>query len=855
MIESSSFLCPMDGIFLGIENLPDPTFAEGLLGPGFAINPFHGEVIAPFDGTIIQIHPSHHALTLQHKNGLEFLLHLGIDTVKLKGAGFSLHCQEKQVVKKGDRLITWDLDYCGLHAKSLLSAFIFLKNSSLVEIDKELKFQIVRRGQTLGQMTSEGKILGHTLSPNHGSASNERGIPLTSGLRSQEFTFDLPQGMHARPAAKILQFAKNLNGEYYLAKGDLQAPLTSVTLLLSLNIQASDKVSIWSPQKNSSEFERVFHFLKNLREDNLPLERQKEPAAEKISETAKNVLTALSASSGMARGLLANLKHVRYDIPEHKESAELELNHWTSCLVSARKELNHLVQISEPKSSEIFSAHLALLDDSHLLQQVKLQIQNGNSAARAWKNVFESSAQELSISKNHFLAERAADLRDLGDRLLRLLLKLESHPELQLSGKILYSEEITPSQVILFSQSQVAGLISSKGGTSGHAAILARSLQIPFLVNLHLDETLLAQANTEVLLNAYEGSLTIQPNAKQILSFEEFKSQKEKQQQSYRASKELPAVTRDGQRIEIAANLGSIQDSLRLKDSGADGIGLLRTEFIFLEQESPPSVEIQKNIFQNLADSLPNKNFVVRTLDIGGDKSLPYLNLAREENPFLGIRGIRLSLKFPELFENQLRALARTKHSGKLSIMFPMVTELSEFLTAKDKALEIFRAEGNQQDVDFGIMIEVPSSALLAESFAPHVDFFSIGTNDLSQYTLAMDRGHHELASTLDSAHPSVLKLIAMTAVAGQKYKKWVGVCGNFASDPLAIPLLLGLGVDELSVSLSSVAEVKALIRNVHLSDCQKLSQLCLAQSNAREVRALMQNFQIQNQPPKENSL
>ncbi len=849
MNQSLAFLCPIEGILLEIKNIPDPTFAEGLLGPGFAINPFHGKVVAPFDSCVVQIHPSHHALTLQHESGIELLIHLGIDTVQLKGRGFHLHCKEKQKVRAGDPLITWDLDLCGMAAKSLISAFVFLKNESFVEMNRSLFSQVVQSGHSIGQIKTELQSSNSTTEPTQNA----------EGRMSASFALNLPQGMHARPAARITQFAKQLRDEFYLVKGSEKAALSSVTRLLSLNIQAQDAVTLWTANKKTPEFEKTLSFLKTLQETELNIAHPPPPQIknEQISYP-ENVLVGLCASPGMARGYFQKWEVEHMAIPQDNEGSEKEKAKWQEALTKGRAQLRQLTQSSDRKSQEIFSAHLELLDDPHILNLVQSLIQKGESAAQAWKNAFETFAAELSQSKNHFLAERATDLRDLGLRVLSVLLNKETSQEVNLKGKILFADEITPSQVLQFSQAGVTGLFSSRGGVSGHAAILARSLQIPFLVNVNLanhdlNHNLLT--TTELLINGFEGTLTFRPSLEQITTFEKAQLQRETNQRSFYAAKDLPAVTKDGRNIEVAANMGSAEDATLLGQSGADGIGLLRTEFIFIEQDVPPSVEVQKTIYQTLAASIPQKNFVVRTLDIGGDKHLSYLDLPKEENPFLGVRGIRLSLKHSELFETQLRALAKTTHSGKLSIMFPMVTEVSEFLIAKEKALQIFRSEKSQQAVDFGIMIEVPSAALTAEAFAPHVDFFSIGTNDLSQYTLAMDRGNHELAQSLDAAHPAVLRLIAMTVQSGQKFKKWVGVCGNFASDTAAVPLLIGLGVDELSVSLPSVPEVKALVRCLDLSECQRLANKCLNLPSATEVRKLLRTFQSQQSQTQEIQL
>jgi multiphosphoryl transfer protein len=380
------------------------------------------------------------------------------------------------------------------------------------------------------------------------------------------------------------------------------------------------------------------------------------------------------------------------------------------------------------------------------------------------------------------------------------------------------------------------------GGPTSHIAILARALGLPAIVGVN--ESMLALTeSTLVILDANEGTLTPNPDQDALARCEA--AQKELLDRRRRAQEqaELPAVTTDGRQVDVTANAGSHVDSIEAMKQSADGIGLLRTEFLFMDRASAPSEEEQFDVYRSIAETMKSRPVIVRTLDIGGDKPLAYIHLKPEANPFLGERGIRLCLNHPELFKQQLRAILRASSHGQLQIMFPMISDIAELREAKALVEEERKALG-AQPVKVGIMIEVPSAALLADKFAPEVDFFSIGTNDLTQYTLAIDRGHSGLAAKHDGLHPAVLRLIAKTAEAAHKHGKRVDVCGELGSDPLAIPVLIGLGVDELSVSIPAVPTVKAQVRTLALAHLQVLAEQALDCSTAAEVRELARNDQ-----------
>jgi multiphosphoryl transfer protein len=400
------------------------------------------------------------------------------------------------------------------------------------------------------------------------------------------------------------------------------------------------------------------------------------------------------------------------------------------------------------------------------------------------------------------------------------------------------ARELSPSDTAGFDPQRVLGFAIVNGGPTSHVAILARALGLPAVVGV--DESVLKLAeNARVILNGNDGSLTVDPSDTVLKQAAEMQNRWLELRRLAKERSGEPAVTQDGHHVDVTANAGSAADAVQALKMGADGIGLLRTEFLFLERSTAPSEDEQFGVYHAIAQTMKTLPVIVRTLDIGGDKPLPYIQLKPEMNPFLGERGIRLCLNRPELFKQQLRAILRAAPAGNLKIMFPMVGDVSELRQARALIEEICR-ELNLPRVQIGIMVEIPSAALLAETIAPEIDFFSIGTNDLTQYTLAVDRGNAALAAKHDGMHPAVLRLIALTINAAHKYGKRADLCGELGSDAAAVPVLVGLGMDELSVSIPAVPTVKAQVRTLNLADVQPLAQKALLCATAQEVRALV---------------
>jgi multiphosphoryl transfer protein len=408
-------------------------------------------------------------------------------------------------------------------------------------------------------------------------------------------------------------------------------------------------------------------------------------------------------------------------------------------------------------------------------------------------------------------------------------------------GTILAAEELAPSDTAALDPAKVIGFCTTTGGATSHVAILARSLGIPAVCGI--EESALSIADgTLVVLDGSQGILRAHPSEAQVAEARDTMTQIAARREADKILAIKPAVTLDGHLIKVMANIRNLEDAREALKLGGDGVGLLRSEFLFHERSAAPTCEEQAAEYAAVAQALgPDRELVIRTLDVGGDKPLAYLPLPREDNPFLGMRGIRVSLERPDMLRIQLRAMLAAADAVQLHIMFPMIATIDELRAAKTILAEESAATGKQAKV--GVMIEVPSAAIMAEVFAREADFFSVGTNDLTQYTLAMDRGHPKLAKRADGLDPSVLRMISLAVEGAHKHGKWVGVCGGLASDVTAVPVLIGLGVDELSVSVPAIPSVKALVQRLSLDECRNLAGEALALASSGEVRALLSGF------------
>jgi multiphosphoryl transfer protein len=674
-------------------------------------------------------------------------------------------------------------------------------------------------------------------------------------MKELEITINNETGLHARPAKTLVNLVKQFKSSVVIWHKGKKANAKSLVSVLTLGATRGSqlKIEVNGEDEETALVQIESAILAGLGENVNNGHEESKPVPVKVEAPAKalpstetlepGVIRGVGAAPGIAVGPVFHYQQVEFDLdnPETLSAdGRMELPEALECAKDQLTQL-HQQMIDKKLGNEaaIFEAHKELLDDPELIEAVQARIKIGQSPVRAWKATIDEQAAAISALDDPLLAARADDLRDVGKRVLRLMLGLnEKGTSMPTTPVVVIARELSPSDTASFNPELVLGFGIVEGGPTSHIAILARALGLPAIVGV--DESMLAlEEKTPVILNGNDGTLTVNPAADVL----ERAKQSQKRWLEYRRFAQeqaaLPAVSQDGVHVDVTANAGSIADAAEALHMGADGIGLLRTEFLFLERTTAPSEDEQFSVYNAIAETMRTLPVIVRTLDIGGDKPLAYIQMKPELNPFLGERGIRLCLNRPELFREQLRAILRAAPSGNLKIMFPMVSDIAELRQAR-VLIEELRRELNAPEVQIGIMIEVPSAALMADVFAPEIDFFSIGTNDLTQYTLAMDRGNSALASKHDGLHPAVLRLIAHTIESAHKHGKRADICGELGSDAAAIPILLGLGMDELSVSIPSVPTVKAQVRALKIADWQSLAREALNCSTAQEVRELV---------------
>jgi len=653
-------------------------------------------------------------------------------------------------------------------------------------------------------------------------------------------------GLHARPAPNFVTLAKRFQADIKVRHGDSMANGKSLLELLQLGVEhgMSIRVSAQGSDATSALAALRSEIATGLGDEP---EEQSAPAATRaqqswIPQAVGQTITGIPAAGGLAIGPVRQFTQRTITVTDHASDSMSEGNLLQNALDAARGELERLHEEVKTRlgsgRAAIFQVHAEFLNDAALVMQTVKLIYQGHSAAWSWQQVINERVGQIQKLDDPVLAGRAVDLSDVGQRVLRHMLGETDVRSTALNEPaILIAEDLTPSDTATLDVDVILGLCTVKGGPTSHTAILARGLGLPAIVGA--GEAVLAIADgTASILDGDSGKLYLKPGDADLQAARDLQQQQQRQQDAARATRFAPATTTDGYRVEVAANINRADEAPKAIEAGAEGVGLMRTEFLFLARDSAPTEDEQFEAYRGMAQALGDRPLIIRTLDIGGDKEVPYLNIPREDNSFLGIRGIRLCLVRPDLFIPQLRAIYRAAAYGKIHIMLPMIATLEEVEQARAIA-ERVRQELNAPSVPLGIMIEVPSAAIMADYLAQEVDFFSIGTNDLTQYTLAMDRLHPQLARQADALHPAVLRMIDRTVQAARKAGKRVGVCGGIAGDPKGAAILTGLGVAELSVSVPNIAEIKAYIRSRSHAEMQQIAQQALQCRTAAEVRSL----------------
>lgn len=677
------------------------------------------------------------------------------------------------------------------------------------------------------------------------------GSPAGDLASAFEWTLDYPNGLHARPASAWVEAARRLETRIQVRSGDRVADPRNLVSLLQLGLRAGDRVVVSAEgPAAATALEQMKATLTALTRQEVAdaaraAERAARPAAGWQPATALAELVGIAASPGLAIGPAHLLKPAEIAVPDEPCPLTEGGDRLHAALTATREHLAKLADDTGRRlgaaEAAIFRAQSEILADTDLVTLTCQLMVDGHGPAFAWHEATERMARSLEALGNPLLAARAADLRDVGQRVLARLapnLALGTLKDLPAEPCILIARDLSPSDTAALDMARVIGLVTAQGGPTSHTAILARTLGLPAVVAAS-DAALELAEGTRMVLDGGAGRLYLDPSEADIASARTAIDAVAARRAREAEERALPAQTTDGTRVEIGANINNAGQAEMALGQGAEGVGLMRTEFLFLERTSSPDEDEQFAAYRAMLEALGDRPLIVRTLDIGGDKQVAHLNLPREENPFLGVRGSRLLLRRPDLLEPQLRALYRAaKAGGNLSIMFPMITALEEVQALRAVA-ERIRIETGGPAVPLGIMVEVPSAAIMADVLAEYVDFFSIGTNDLTQYALAIDRQHPDLAGEADSLHPAVLRLIRRTVEGAAAHGRWVGVCGGIAGDPFGAALLTGLGVNELSMTPRDIPAVKARLRTASMADLRALADKAVAAHTAAEVRAL----------------
>lgn len=848
---------PVSGKTVKLQDVPDEVFAGLMVGNGLAIEPTSEQLLAPCDGTVINIHPAHHALTIRTKDGFDVLMHIGLDTVTLKGQGFTVLTGIGNNVAKGDALIAFDLAFLSKQAKSTLTEIIVSKASATLDFKQNIGIK-VSAGVDVIMQVNEQPLQKQDAKKHAPASDSDSDSPL---IHSWDISVKTPDGLHARPAAKLAEQAKKYDADIKLVKANGEAAnAKSVTSVMGLNIGQGDKIHL---QATGKDAEDALYYLTPLLDDSgdvafatIPQETVASPVKVKTEPVKVNVddlslFQGAPAANGIATGFTYVLQADNIAFDETSDNPAQQIKLLESALSKAEKQLDELYQnISltpdSRQNAEIFAAHKELLNDPVLVDEVFNTINSGKTAAFAWHKVFSDEANRIGKLDNPLLSARAADLRDIEKRVLLILTNGKKATLRLANNTIILAYELSPSDTAELDKEKITGFATVSGSTTSHSAILARTFGIPCVTGLP-DTILNIPDNTMAILDGNGGLLRLSPSQDEIKQAEEQNLAAKESFSSALKDALLPANTKDGKTIEVAGNIGSIEDARLVIANGGDGVGLLRSEFLFMNRDTAPSEAEQSAVYTEIAKIIgKDKKLIIRTLDVGGDKPLSYLPQAREDNPFLGIRGIRLSLQNPDFFRLHIRAILQAAPYCDLHIMFPMISSVDEFLQAKAIVSKEQKKLKITDSIKIGLMIEVPSAAVLTDVFAKEADFFSIGTNDLTQYTLAMDRSNPALNKTADGLHPAVLRLIKMTADNAHKYNRFVGVCGGLAGDEAATGILLGLGIDELSVAPASIPLIKQAVRLLDLKQEAADADKLLGLASAAQIRKQLAENHLQ---------
>jgi phosphocarrier protein FPr/phosphocarrier protein len=771
------------------------------------------------------------------------LIHIGIDTVELRGRGFEPRVQPGAMVRAGDELIRFDLDIVARGAKSLMTPIVIAPVDG-VAISQRRAQGPVTAGEILFEIGPIPELAGTLSQPSTAAAAAEPAV-------SRALTIALRHGLHARPAAMLANRAKTFAAQVSLNAHGRSANARSVVAIMALGVRHGDGLTIQAIGPDAPQ--AVAGVVAALEEamtmdaaagDAATGDGAAAPAAgaaPSAAQAGSGVLNGITAVGGFEVGRATRIERRKIDVVEHSADSAHEAAELERALTNVRLRLQRVAATGGATRREIIEAHLEFLGDPSLQEAAHGLIAAGKGAGFAWRGAVRQSISALEALDDARMRERADDLLDVEAHVL-LALAGEARPMIMPLPEhaVLLADDLLPSEITALDRQRLAAICLGAGGTTSHVAILAAAMEVPMLVGIGAGLREIADGST-VIVDADGGRLHIKPSASEIEQARGAVESRRLARIAQRAAARTECRALDGTRIEVFANLGNIADAAAAALNGAEGCGLLRTEFLFIDRETAPGEDQQLAAYQGIANALGDVPVILRLMDVGGDKPLRYLTLPHEDNPALGMRGVRTALAHPELLRAQLRAALRVVPFGKVRLLIPMVTDAAEIRAVRSMVDELTRELSLPGRVELGAMIETPAAALTAALIGREVEFLSIGSNDLTQYTLAMDRGHSELARRTDALHPAVLKLIASTADAGTAAGKLVAVCGGVAADSQAVPILLGLGVRELSVVPAAIPALKQQVRGLRMLECRELAMRCLGAASAGDVRALVE--------------
>ncbi len=831
---------PADGKLVALEQVPDPAFSEHMLGDGIAVAPVAGFTAAPFDGKVISVHKALHAMVIG-RPGLEVLIHIGVETVNLQGKGFRVLVNVGEEVKKGQHLTEFDPHFIAKHAPSNL-IILLVTTPDGTQLHKQ-SAESVKAGQDVVFSVP----LAESALPSQQTADSKE-----EQLFSRPVTISNLNGLHARPAGRLAEAAKKYDFPILITCAKNTANAKSLVAIMGLSLSRGQEVRLCAPQSEPAAahaLEELAQLLESGLGEDLAAQDQSPAcsvdnpclcnAAHAPDFSQPAILKALTACVGIAQGKAFLFTAADIAFEQTAADPQTEQTRLTHALEQTAADFSaEMKTAASAAAKEILQAHAELLKDPFLLEQAHAQIQQGKSAPFAFNEAIRASIDVLKKTKNRFLLERIADFKDLRRRVLIKLTGSQSKKPDFPEGCIVIADELLPSDLALFDH-RVHGVVLAYGSPTAHVSILLRNMGLPALVGA--GECILNIKNgTPLAIHAAEGLIYIHPTSQQTAQLTDMMRQEKAAREANQKAASQPALTQDGTHILVCGNASNEREALAAAENGADGLGLVRTEFLFFQSKEAPSQQRQFMLYQNIVAALHGQPVTLRTLDVGGDKPVPYMPLPAEENPIVGLRGIRNYKDYRDIFLTQIRAMLRVQPAAAVRIMLPMVTFVEEVVEYKRLIAQEKEKLGISTPIEIGIMVEVPAAAVMAAQFAAQADFFSLGTNDLTQYALAIDRGHKTLCAQADHLNPAVLGLIALTCQGAQQYKRPVAVCGAMAGDIQAIPLLIGLGVTELAVGANAIAAIKAQVRTLDRAHCIKAARQACALNSAAQVRELV---------------